>query len=61
MEQKLYFDPAEHQAKKQRQRNADAAALASGAVSRRELALSNGLFSSPIIGKIQIVKRFGRS
>lgn len=59
MEQKLFFDPAERRAEKQRQRDADAAALASGEVSREQLSRANGLFSSPILVNRRVVRRYG--
>tara|TARA_B100001179_G_scaffold2673_1_gene1870 strand:+ start:10451 stop:10675 length:225 start_codon:yes stop_codon:yes gene_type:complete len=45
-----------HRADKQFSRDEDARRLESGEVTREELAKENGLFSSPIIGKIRIVR-----
>lgn len=46
MRQVCYYDPAERQREKERSRASDAAALSSGFVSRRDLSVRNGFFSS---------------
>lgn len=60
MDNKRTFDPKERRAEKQRQRDADAQALARGEVTREELARANGLFSSPLIVDRRVVRRYGK-
>lgn len=46
MQQVCYYSPAERQQEKERQRASDADSLRAGRISRHQLRMRNGLFSS---------------
>ena len=53
-----YLDVQKRRAEKQAARDEDARRLACGEVTREELALENGLFSSPAIENMRIIRRW---
>lgn len=55
-----YLDVRKRRAEKQASRDEDARRLAAGEVTREELAKENGLFSSPAIRNMKVVKRWAK-
>lgn len=58
-DKRLYFDVEKRRAEKQEARDEDARRLEAGEITKDELGSENGLFSSPIISNIRLVRRFG--